>query len=411
MKLFSKSLLLASLVWMIPSLLLADDWPQWLGPRRDGVSKEANLIATFPAQGPKVLWQRDVGPGFSGPVVQAGKMILFHRVGDREVVECLQADTGKSLWKFDYPTNFEDGFGKGNGPRSTPIIDKGRVITLGADNELHCLDLETGKKIWDRQLNQDYRVPPSFFGVGNSPIVEGNLVLVNVGGKEAGIVAFNLADGKEVWKATGDQASYSSPIVRSVGDERQAIFFTRTGVVMLDPKTGKVDFTQRWRARYEASVNAATPILVGDLLFVSTCYETGALVLRLKGRSAEEVWNGDDILSSHYNTALPVDGHLIGFEGRQEAGPSLRSIELKSGKVNWTQKRYGCGSMALADGKIFTLLESGELVLFEANPREYRELARARVFDTGPCRAQIAIADGRLFARDGRRLVCFDVKK
>jgi outer membrane protein assembly factor BamB len=387
------------------------DWPQFLGPNRDGVSAETGLLASWPKEGPKVLWQKQVGEGYSGPVVAGGKLILFHRVGDNDVVACLDAAKGSELWKFTYPTAYQDELGKGNGPRATPVLAGGRVYTLSAEGRLHCLELDSGKKVWERSLVKEYKVPGSYFGVGTTPLVEGKLVLVNVGGKKAGIVAFDKDTGKEVWRATEDGASYASPVAATIHGRRYGIFFTRQGVVLLDPRTGKVHYQKRWRARYNASVNAATPLVVGDLVFVSTCYETGALLLKVGKDRVEEVWSGDDEMSNHYATCVHHQGHLYGFHGRQEPGAALRCVELKTGKVKWTEPRYGCGSLVLADGKLFILTEKGDLVLAEPTPAAYREKARANVLAAPPCRAQIALADGRLYARDGERLVCWDLKK
>lgn len=387
----------------------ADDWPQFLGPQRNGVSAESG-IKPWDAGGPPVVWSREVGEGFAGPVVAKGRLILFHRVGGEEVVECLTAVDGKPVWKFSYPTDYRDEFGKGDGPRATPSVAGDNVVTYGADGWLHVVDFASGKKRWGRHLTKDYNVPPSFFGVGSSPLVVDERVLVNVGGKEAGIVAFALDSGKELWRATKDGASYASPTLAKVNGTTHAVFFTRNGVVLLDPTTGSVRFTTRWRARYEASVNAATPLIIGDLAFFSTSYETGALLLRLQADSAKVLWDSDEFLTNHYNTSIYHDGHLYGFHGRQEAGPSFRCVELKAQEVRWEKKRFGCGSMILAGDKLVVLLESGALLLVEATPREYRELARAAVFKAGPCRAQIALADGRLFARDEKQLKCFAVR-
>ncbi len=394
-----------------PAQPVSADWPQFLGPNRDGVSPTKGLQLTWPAKGPPLLWQRDVGAGYSGPVVQGDRLILFHRVGNEEVVEAVNARTGGALWKFAYPTAYEDSYGKGNGPRSTPVIVGGHVYTLGAAGTLHCLDLATGKKVWGRALHKEYKVPPSFFGVGTSPLVEGDRVLVNVGAKDAGIVAFDRKSGKEVWRATQDGASYSSPVAVTLDGRRRAVFLTREGVVILDPQDGKVLHRQRWRARYAASVNAATPLTAGDLLFFSASYETGALALRVAGGKVETVWSGEDIMSNHYNTCMLHDGFLYGFDGRQEAGPRLRCIELRTGKVRWTKEDFGCGSMILVDGRVIVLTEKGELVAFEATPTAYRETARAAVFDAPPCRAQIALAHGLLFARDGGKLRAFNLRK
>jgi outer membrane protein assembly factor BamB len=401
------------LAFLVPvAAARADDWPQFLGPGRNGVSGEKGLLASWPKAGPTAVWQRDVGEGYSGPVIAGDRLILFHRVGDEDVVECLHAGTGKPQWRFAYPTDYADPLGKGDGPRSTPTVAGGKVITLGAQGMLHCLDLEKGTKLWEHALLKDYKVPPSYFGVGTSPVVEGDRVLVNVGGKGAGIVAFALADGKPLWKATDDGPSYSSPVLATAGQRRMAVFFTRFGVDLLDAKTGEVRYRQRWRAPIDASVNAATPLVIGDELFFSACYQTGALLLKLRADgSAEEVWHGEDVMDNHYNTAVYHDGHLYGFHGRQEYGPDFRCVDLKTKKVAWEKKRYGCGAMVLADGRLLVLTESGDLALVEATPQAYRELSRARVFEAGPCRSQPALAGGKFYARDQKKLVCFDLTK
>jgi outer membrane protein assembly factor BamB len=388
----------------------ADDWPQFLGPQRNGLSKETG-IATWSKEGPTLVWEKGVGAGYSGPVVAGERVIVFHRVGDEEVVECLSAAKGERQWKYASNTAFEDGFGKGNGPRVTPTIAGNRVVTYGADGWMHCFDLTKGTKLWGRNLLKDYRGDQGFFGVGSSPVVADNLVLVNVGGKDAGIVALNLEDGAERWKATKDGASYASPVLATAGDVRHAVFFTRQGAVVLDPKTGDVRYQQRWRAQIDASVNAATPLIIGEQAFFSASYDTGALMLRLTKEGAEQLWTSEDAMSNHYNTCIHKDGYLYGFDGRQEGGPSFRCVELKTRKVMWNQDRFGCGSMILADGKLIVMTERGELLLVEATPKEYKELARSRVLDNAPVRAQIALADGKLYARDQKRLVCLKLAR
>ncbi len=405
-------LLSAVVLWTVAALgALADDWPQIFGPHRNGSSAEKGLVQSWPKNGPPLLWQRTVGEGYSGPVVAGERVILFHRVGDEELVECLRADTGKTLWKSAQATNYEDMLGKGNGPRATPVIAGKHVVTIGADGWLQCLDLETGKRDWGRSITQDYQVPQSFFGVGSSPLVEGKLILVNVGGRDAGVVAFDLETGKEAWKLGRDGASYASPVACTVDGARHAVFFTRDGVVIADPERGIERYRQRWRARYDASVNAATPLVIGDQVFVSASYETGALLLRLTKNGAEEIWKNNDLMSNHYNTCAHADGHLYGFDGRQEAGASFRCVNLKQQKICWNQPRFGCGSIILAEGHLIVLTERGELVLAQASPKTYREKARAQVFAGGPYRAEIALAHGRLYARDQEKLACWNLKK
>jgi outer membrane protein assembly factor BamB len=388
----------------------AGDWPQFLGPERNGVSSEAGLIATWPKEGPPLLWQREVGEGFSGPVVAGGALVVFHRRGNEEIVECLDAASGKQRWKFSYPTQYRDLLGKGDGPRSTPVIAGKQVFTLGAEGRLHCLELENGKKVWDRALSSEYQVRRGFFGVGTSPLAEGNLLLVNVGGKGAGIVAFDQATGKEAWRATDHDASYASPVAATLDGVRYVFFFTREGLVGLDPRDGTVRFSKHFRSRSNESVNAATPLVLDGHVFVSACYGTGAGLFRVRPDGVDEVWQNDETLSNHYSTSVPGGAFLYGFDGRQEQGPRLRCVEWKTGKVRWTQEDFGCGSLVIADGRLIALTEAGDLVLIEATPEAYREKARASLL-AGPCRAQLALADGRLYARDSKKVVCWNVKK
>jgi outer membrane protein assembly factor BamB len=241
-------------------------------------------------------------------------------------------------------------------------------------------------------------------------LLEGNRLLVNVGARGAGIVAFDKDTGQEVWKATDHAASYSSPVAATIDGTRHVFFFTREGLVSLDPDNGRVRFSLRWRARMAASVNAATPLVVGGQVFLSASYNTGAVLLRVRPDGADEVWKSDEVLSNHFNTSIYRDGFLYGIDGRQEAGGRLRCVELQTGKVRWTQEGFGCASLLLAEGNLIALTEEGDLVLIEATPEAYREKARARVLG-GNCRAQPALADGRLYGRDGRRLVCWNLKK
>jgi outer membrane protein assembly factor BamB len=387
----------------------AADWPQFLGPTSNGVSTETDLLPTWGAKGPPRLWEKEVGEGFSGPVVAGDTVVLLHRVGNEEVVEALDAATGKGRWRFAYPARYRDAFGKGDGPRATPAVAAGRVYTLGAEGRLHCLDLATGKKVWERSLATEYRPPPSFFGVGTSPLVEGDLVLVNVGARQAGVVAFQKDTGQQVWVATDHEASYASPVAATIDGVRHVFFFTREGLVSVDPANGRVRFSKRWRSRMQASVNAASPLVVGDQIFLSASYGTGAVLLRVRKDAVDEVWSGDDVLSCHYVTSIHHAGFLYGFDGRQESGTQLRCVEWKTGKLRWTRPGFRCGPMILAEGNLIVLSEDGELCLIEATPEAYREKARALVLGK-PCRAPMALAEGRLFARDNQRLVCWNLK-
>jgi outer membrane protein assembly factor BamB len=386
------------------------DWPQFLGPTRDGLSTETGLLATWPKEGPPEAWKRDVGAGFSGAVVAGEWLILFHRVDDKEVVEGLEATSGKPRWKYQYETKYRDAFGKGDGPRATPLIAGEVVYTLGAEGRLSCVNLKSGEKVWDHNLVGEYKPRKGFFGVGTSPILEGDRLLINVGANGAGIVAFNASDGKELWKATDQEASYSSPVAATIDGVRHVFFFTRDGLVSLDPKEGKERFSMKWRSRNNASVNAATPVLVEDRLFLSASYGTGAILLKVHKDKVDPVWKNDESLSNHYDTSIYHEGYLYGLDGRQEEGARLRCVDFKTGKVQWTKEGFGCASMIKADGRLIAMTEGGDLVLLEPSAKEYREKARASALGS-PCRAPLALANGRLYARDAKTLICWDLRK
>jgi outer membrane protein assembly factor BamB len=310
---------LAALALCVVPTISGSDWPQFLGPNRNGIAPDIGSITPWPEAGPAAAWSRDVGAGYSGPVISKGRLILFHRLGGEELVESLNAADGKPQWKFAYPSNYADDYGKGDGPRSTPLVAGGRVYTLGAEGRMHCLDIESGRKVWGRALHDDYLVPKSFFGVATSPLAEGNLILLNIGSKQAGIVALAAESGKEVWRATNHEGSYSSPVAATIDGVRHVLFFTREGLVSLDPQNGNVRLGKPWRSRFHASVNAATPVVAGDLVFLSASYNTGAVLLRLHRDRADETWKSDQALSNHYTTRAIS---MASMAGRRKAPAS-----------------------------------------------------------------------------------------
>ena len=388
------------------------DWPQFLGPARNNVAAPGELLDAWPASGPPVAWKSDVGQGFSGPVVAGERAVLFHRVGNEEVVECLAAATGERRWAAKYPTQYRDDFGFDEGPRSTPAIDGGRVYTFGAEGKLHSWELETGKQVWTVDTRADFHTDKGFFGVACSPLVEGDVVVLNVGGKQgAGVVAFDKATGKVRWKATDDEAGYASPVAATVGGRRYVFAFNRAGLAALDSKDGAVRFRFPWRSRSQASVNAATPLVVDDLVFLSASYGTGAVLLRVTpDGKPQEVWGGDESLSNHYATSVHRDGFLYGFDGRQEYGPRLRCVELKTGKVRWSEEGFGAGTLLLAGDRLLVLKDNGELVSAPATPEKFAPTGRAKILPS-ECRAHPALARGLFYARDKTTLVCVDLRR
>ncbi len=389
----------------------AGDWPQVLGPKRNGIADGERLESAWPTGGPKLLWQRDVGEGLAGLAVQGDTAVLFHRVGDELVGEALDPASGKTRWKISFPTRYASTISPDSGPRCVPLIDQGRVYLIGPAGEMQCADLATGRKLWFRNLLDDFDAPEGYFGAGSTPIVVDGKLLVNVGGNNgAGIVALSPADGKLLWKSTDEAASYSSPTVTTLDGTKHVIFVTRLNVVSIDPTDGALRFRFPFGAR-GPTVNAANPLALGDHLFVSSSYGVGARWAKFSARDATVEWDSDDVMSSQYTTCVQKDGYLYGIDGRQDVGVArLRCFDPKTGKVAWTEEGYGTGTLILADDKLVILKTDGKLVLAEPSPQAFRPLATAELFDT-TAQALPALAAGRLFARDTKTLKCVQIGK
>jgi len=391
----------------------AGDWPQFLGPSRDGVYAGADLAAAWPKEGTPVVWRKDIGEGFSGPAVAEHQLILFHRVSNQEVVTCLDSRTGEPKWTKSYPTAYRDDFGFDEGPRSTPCIAQGRIYTYGAEGMLSCLSLADGAMLWQVNTKNKFHPPKGFFGDACSPLVEGNAVLLNIGGSGgAGLVAFDKATGSVLWKCSDDAASYSSPAAASINGHRYAFFFTRAGLEAVDPTDGKIQFHYPWRSEMNASVNAATPLIIDDFIFLSACYDTGAILLQVRDKGVEKVWSGDGILSNHYATSVYFRGFLYGIDGRADPGfrpaPSLRCVELKTGKVRWQEESVGAATVLLAGDQLLILTEAGELIRAPAASEAFKPVDRVQIMPTG-VRAYPALADGFLYARSKDKLFCINL--
>ena len=308
--------------------LAAEDWPQFLGPRRDGTCEAKNLAANWPAAGPQMLWKKNVGSGWSAPVVAKGRTVIFHREGGMEIVDCHDAATGKPIWTYKYACDFRDQFGKDDGPRGTPAIADGRVYTMGASGIVVATDLQSGEALWRLDTRAQYGADIGFFGLACSPLVHGKNLLINIGGKNnTGIIALDTASGKLRWRASADNTSYSSPTIAKLGGTKQALFFTRAGLESIDPATGKSLYKFPWRPAINASVNAATPLVSGNLVFISTSYSKGAALLAVKGGQTETVWARDGVMSNQYATCVLHEGHLYGFHGRADIGGCEKQIK------------------------------------------------------------------------------------
>ncbi len=400
--------------------LHAGDWPQILGPGRNGIARDESLLDSWPDRGPAVQWQVDVGDGFAGPAVHDGTLVLFHRKLDREIVEAFDAGSGQSKWSVDYPAEYVPTYTSDGGPRAVPLIHNGQIFIYGALGGLRAIDLATGNKRWERDTFEEFnskkrvRGEPAegYFGIGSTPILVDGKLLVNVGGdtNQAGIVAFDPANGKTLWTATSERASYSSPIAAVFGDTKHVIFAARFNIVSVDPANGHERFRFPF-GRPGPNVTAANPLVLGNKVFVSASYGFGATLAEIGPAGAKIVWHNDDVMSSQYTTCVEDNGFLYGIHGRQDVGlATLRCFDPLTQKIHWSQEDFGYATLIKADGKLLILKTDGELVLAEVNPKEFHELARASIFKT-ETRALPALSDGLLFARDTRSFKCLSVGK
>jgi outer membrane protein assembly factor BamB len=292
------------------STVLAADWPQWRGPNRDGISTETGWSAQWPAAGPKQVWKAGVGTGYSGISVAGGRLYTVGNTDSTDSVYCLDAATGTIIWKHSYPCDPKDPMGY-VGPRCTPTVDAGRVYTVSRLGHLFCLDAATGKVTWARELQQAYAAKPPKWGFSGSPLVEGNLLIMEGGGKGAGLVALNKATGVEVWKSGDDAAGYSSAIATGTGEQRRVIMLHARAVVARRVSDGGELWRHPWKTSYD--VNAATPILAGDKLFISSGYNHGGALLQIGDGAPRVVWENKN-MSNQMNSSVLIDGHLYGFD-------------------------------------------------------------------------------------------------
>lgn len=383
------------------------DWSQFLGPARNGITQSVVVPLSFPGGEPKLEWEYELGNGFSGPVVSDDQVFIFHRKGNRSVIDSLSLDSGNLLWSFGYGTDYIDDFGFDKGPRAVPLVNSGRVYIFGAEGMTHCVKSESGKLIWLKDLRKELGSTKGFFGRACSPLLIGKTLIIQTGGKDCGVVGLDAERGTLKWKSTNHEAGYSSPIATKINGKEIAVLFTRTGFLCIDPDTGKVIIEKAHQSAMNSSVNAASPVMVGSgKVFLSACYGVGAAVWEIdpENKKLSTVWEAGDRLDCHYATPVLFQGHLIGFHGRQETGTELRCIDASTGKVKWSSGRISAGSVTLAKKTLLVLTERGELILAPASTKSFKPSARGQILGADT-RAMPALAKGRIFARDKRKLV------
>ena len=419
------------------------DWPSFLGPSHNGISSETRLSRTVP---PPLVWEFPKGTGYTSPAIAGERLLFLHRVGNEEIVECLHSETGARHWNFRYPTDFEDRYGYNNGPRSSPVIDGERVYTVGAQGQLHCLELGTGKLAWRRNLAVEYKVPQDFFGISSTPLIEGALLIVNVGAPGGPCVAgLDKATGREVWRAGKEWGpSYASPVPGVVHGKRRIFVFAggestppTGGLLSIDPAIGRVDFTFPWRSRSYESVNASCPVVFDNKVFISASYRTGGALVEIRPDFTHRVaWTTQEF-GLHFNTPIHRNGFLYGFDGRNEPDASLACVDASTGKIVWRvtpewnetitlrgeQRQHPVGtyrgSLLAVDGHFLCLGELGHLLWLDLTPKGYREISRCWLFAARESWALPVLSRGLLYGvqntRDiitgaGPRLICYDLR-
>lgn len=402
-------LLVAGLIVATVSIAHAGDWPQILGPQRNAIASGEKLRANWDTGKLAPLWTVDCGSGLAGVAVSQGTVVLFHRDG-QETVSAYDAQSGKPRWKQGYATNFQAQIVDDDGPRAVPTIADGRVLAYGAAGRLIAVDFATGKPLWNRDTHKEFNAPGGYFGAGSAPLVEGKLVIVNVGGpKGAGVVAFDVATGQPAWRTSDELASYAAPIAASIEGQRRVLVITRMQFLGLDPATGKETFRVPFGAR-GPTVNGASPVMIGDSALLTASYGIGAKRVKLSPSTADVVWE-DEILSSQYTTPVVHEGNVFGVDGRQDGGPvSLKCFDPASRKVHWEQPLSQYATLIAADGKLLIMQTNGELLIAALETAKYTELAKLKLL-TGTTRALPALANGRLYIRNERALACYDLRR
>ncbi|MEX0713693.1 MAG: PQQ-binding-like beta-propeller repeat protein [Pirellulales bacterium] len=398
----------------IPGDPAADDWPAFLGPNHDSRSPAVDLWTEW-RKGARPVWEVPVGRGYSSPVVQGNRLVVMHRQQDEEVIDCLDAETGESVWRVGYPTSYSCPFEYSDGPYSTPALDGRQVYALSAEGELRCLKLGDGELVWRRAIMAECQADRGPFAAGTSPLVEGELVIVNAGGQStgAGIVGVNKRSGEVVWTATNDGCGYATPVPATIHGRRYVFVVTRDNLVCLAPE-GKVHWSIPFHAKLRdlGKFNATSPVVHGEHVFASAMGVGSLCVRMLPDGSYEEEWRVHQrVLGSQYANMAVIEGHLYGFSSSDR---TFRCLDIRSGELRWKMEgEFGrAAPFVAAEGRFIMLTEMGDLACVEINPQEARLASSTpEPLLKGPCYASPALSRGRLYLRDEEKLVCLDLRK
>jgi outer membrane protein assembly factor BamB len=386
------------------------EWPQWRGPRRSGVSAETSWRADWPAKGPRAIWKKKAGAGYSSLAVANGRVYTMLREDDDEAVICWNAQTGKQIWKHTYAGKyakhkFDADYGPG--PRSTPTVDGDFVYAVGATGIFHCLRADTGKVEWRKDLLEQFGADNIRWGVSFSPLVDGDLVFTNPGGPNSGsLAAFDKISGKLKWRNLDDAAGYSSPVVSTARGVRQIVFFTASGLVGVAPDTGDLLWRFPWETNY--GCNIATPIAVSNYIFISSGYGRGCAVVEVDkdasgGLRALRVYEHNE-MCTHFSSSVLYKGHIYGFNESK-----LTCMDFRTGKTLWKESGFKKGSLLIADGRLIVLGANGKLAAGPADPGGFKATSSFQV-SREKCWTAPVLAEGKLFVRDESHVICLDVK-
>ncbi len=384
----------------------AADWPNWLGPARNGSSPETGLLTTWPTTGPKILWEAKGGDGYSSIAVAGGRAITLVQRDGKEIVLGLDALKGTQLWETPLALAYKNMYG--NGPRSTPTIEGDRVYVTSVTGPIACLNAKDGQAIWQHDLLKDFGAKNISWGLAASPTIDGPLLLAVPGAKGAGVAAFDKLTGNLAWKLGNDKAAYATPVAVTVGGKRQLIFFTAAGLLSVSPD-GKELWRVPWKTEFDC--NICTPLVIGDKLFVTSGEEVGCAMFKLKPDGPPEVvWESKgpkSVMLNYWANTVHHEGYLYGLSGEFSKRIDLHCVDAATGKVKWSQDDFGKGAITLADGHLFITTKKGDLVLVRATPERYEE--KGRVMILGENRTVPTLSNKRLYLRDRERILCVDL--
>jgi outer membrane protein assembly factor BamB len=380
----------------------AADWPQWRGPNRDGRSAETGLLAPWPPDGPPLVWRSTgLGEGYASLAVARGRVFTQGQRGSQQMVMAFDVKTGGKLWETPIAARaFRES--RGNGPRGTPTVDGERLYAMAADGTLAALDVATGQVIWSQNVVQKFGGVMIPWAFSESPLVDGDRLIVMPGGRGASLVSLNKMDGALQWKAGNDQAGYSSAVIAEAEGVRQVVALSGESAFGVRVDNGQVLW--RYDRVSNDTANIATPIVRDGYAFLSTNYDTGAALLKLGAQGASEVYFTREMMN-HYSTSVLIDDVLYGF-----SNSILTAMRFRTGQVLWRHRSVGKGSLIAADKFLYVLSEDGVLGLVEARSDRYREVSRFEI-PSGqyPTWAPPVVADGRLYVREQDRLLAFDI--